>query len=76
MEFRNEKKMKQAYIITLKGLLYHVYSIVKNLNPYRVRIPTTKESEGNSFHYGMKNKLSAGGGIGNHLGNLTVNPRS
>ncbi len=45
-EIGKGKKKKQAYIVVSRRLLYHVYSIMKNKKPYRVRLPKTKEGEG------------------------------
>ncbi|OWP56613.1 MAG: hypothetical protein B2I17_05925 [Thermoplasmatales archaeon B_DKE] len=47
-EIQKGKKVKQAYIIVARRLLYHVYSIMKNRKPYRVRLPRTKEGEGDT----------------------------
>ncbi len=47
-EMKKGKKRKQAYIVVSRRLLYHIYSIMKNKKPYRVRLPHTKEGEGNT----------------------------
>ncbi|EQB67165.1 MAG: transposase [Thermoplasmatales archaeon E-plasma] len=47
-EIGKGKKKKQAYIIVARRLLYHVYSMMKNEKPYRVRLPTMK-GEGETF---------------------------
>ncbi len=47
-EIGKGKKKKQAYIVVSRRLLYHVYSMMKNEKPYRVRLPNTKGREGNT----------------------------
>ena len=42
-EIDKGKKKKQAYIIVSRRLLYHVYSMMKNKKPYRVRLPEVKK---------------------------------
>ena len=38
-EIGKGKKRKQAYIVVARRLLYHVYSMMKNEKPYRIRLP-------------------------------------
>ena len=45
-EIGKGKKKKQAYIVVSRRMLYHIYSMMKNKKPYRVRLPRTKEGEG------------------------------
>jgi transposase len=40
-EIGKGKKQKQAYIVVSRRLLYHIYSMMKNKKPYRVRLPNT-----------------------------------
>lgn len=47
-EIRKGKKKKQAYIVVARRLLYHIYSMMKNEKPYRIRLPNTKGGEGNA----------------------------
>jgi transposase len=47
-EISKGKKTKEAYIIVSRRLLYHIYSIMKNRKPYRVRLPNTRGREGNT----------------------------
>ncbi len=47
-EMEKGKKRKQAYIVVARRLLYHIYSMMKNEKPYRVRLPDTKEGERNT----------------------------
>ena len=39
-------KKKQAYIVVARRLLYHIYSMMKNEKPYRIRFPNTKGGGG------------------------------
>ena len=41
-------KKKQEYIIVARRLLYHVYSMMKNEKPYRVRLPKREGGEGDT----------------------------
>ena len=47
-EIGNGKKMKQAYIVVARRLLYYVYSMMKNEKPYRIRLPNW-EGRGGTF---------------------------
>lgn len=47
-EMGKGKTKKQAYIVVSRRLLYHVFSIMKNKKPYRVRMPNTKGGVGKS----------------------------
>ena len=47
-EIEKGKKKKQAYIIVARRLLYHVYSMMKNEKPYRVRLPKREGGEGDT----------------------------
>lgn len=47
-EIKKGKRKKQVYIIVARRLLYHIYSMMKNKKPYRVRLPNTKDGEGST----------------------------
>ena len=38
--------MKEAYIVVARDLFYHVYSMMKNEKPYRVRLPNGEGGDG------------------------------
>jgi hypothetical protein len=52
-------KKKQAYIVVARHLLYHVYSMMKNEKPYRVRLPNTKGGRGELLHEPAGEQLDA-----------------
>ena len=47
-EIDKGKNRKQAYIIVSRRLIYHIYSIMKNRKPYRVRLPNTGGAKGST----------------------------
>ena len=47
-EVNKGKNKKQAYIIVSRRLLYHIFSIMKNKKPYRVRLPNTGGGKGST----------------------------
>ncbi len=47
-ERKKGKNKKQVYIIVSRRLLQHIYSIMKNKKPYKVRLPNTGGGKGST----------------------------